>query len=181
MSRRTPASTVAALLAAGTLLALPRHLLGQVTTNPLPAPINQTDGIIVVDVVEFASIPNFDTLPARPMLIVDEPGTRRMFVNDMRGPIYSGSYDGRTAREYVNINDPRRGVNVQAQGRERGMRSFAFHPHFGQQGSPGYGRLYTRTDTQNNLRFGLGPNEQIFLLNKADGTIRLLVPQGREE
>ena len=30
------------------------------------------------------------------MLLVDEPGTRRLFVNDMRGPLYSVSYDGKT-------------------------------------------------------------------------------------
>jgi glucose/arabinose dehydrogenase len=31
------------------------------------------------------------------------------------------------------------------------------------------------------LRFGAGPNGQVLLINKADGTIRLMVPQGREE
>ena len=30
--------------------------------------------------------------------------------------------------------------------------------------------------TRVDLRFGTGPNTQIFLLNKRDGTIRLLVP-----
>jgi hypothetical protein len=32
--------------------------------------------------------------------------------------------------------------------------------------------------TRSDLRFGLGPDNQVFLLNKADGTIRLLVPGG---
>src|SRR5262245_31420356 len=120
------------------------------TTQPLPAPINATDGVIVVDAVEFASVPDIDGVAARMMLLVDEPGTRRMFVNDMRGPIYSVSYDGRSVQQYVNINDPRWDVAVQSQGRERGMQSFAFHPQFGQQGTPGYGHFYTWTDSQNN-------------------------------
>ena len=32
--------------------------------------------------------------------------------------------------------------------------------------------------TRSDLRFGLGPDNQVFLLNKGDGTIRLLVPGG---
>ena len=36
---------------------------------------------------EFASIPDVGGEAARMMLLVDEPGTRRMFVNDMRGPL----------------------------------------------------------------------------------------------
>jgi hypothetical protein len=32
--------------------------------------------------------------------------------------------------------------------------------------------------TRADLRFGLGPDGQVFLLNKRDGTIRLLVPDG---
>lgn len=83
------------------------------------------------------------------MLLVDEPGTGRLFVNDMTGPLYSVSYDGRTVREYVNIDDPQWSVGVQANGRERGFQSFTFHPDFGREGAPGYGRFYTWTDTRN--------------------------------
>ena len=32
--------------------------------------------------------------------------------------------------------------------------------------------------TRADLRFGLGPDGQLFLLNKRDGVIRLLVPDG---
>ena len=34
-------------------------------------------------------------------------------------------------------------------GRERGFQSFAFHPQFSQQGSRGFGKFYTYTDTTN--------------------------------
>lgn len=83
------------------------------------------------------------------MLLVDEPGTRRMFVNDMRGPLYTVSYDGRTSTPYLDINAPNWGVSVQSTGRERGFQSFAIHPQFGQPGTPGFGKLYTWTDTSN--------------------------------
>jgi hypothetical protein len=149
MARRTPVWTLSALLAAASSL-VAGHASAQAITNPLPSSINRTDGVIVVDVVEFASVPDMAGSAARMMLLVDEPGTRRMFVNDMRGPIYSVSYDGRNVALYVDINDPRFGVSVQSQGRERGMQSFAFHPQFGQQGTPGYGHFYTWTDSQNN-------------------------------
>ena len=84
----------------------------QVTNDPFPAPISASDGAIKVAFREFASLPDIGGVAARPMILVDEPGTRRLFVNDMRGPIYSISYDGRTVRTYVDINAPAWGVSV---------------------------------------------------------------------
>ena len=69
------------------------------------------------------------------MHLVDEPGTRRLFVSTMRGPIFSVSYDGKTVTEYVDINAPAWKIGVQSQGSERGFQSFAFHPQFSQRGS----------------------------------------------
>ena len=81
------------------------------------------------------------------MLLVDEPGTRRMFVNDMRGPLFTVSYDGGTVTQYLDINASNWGVDVQSGGRERGFQSFAVHPQFGEPGTPGFGKLYTWTDS----------------------------------
>jgi len=117
--------------------------------DPFPQPINTTDGVIRVNIAEFASIPDMDSEPARMMLLVNEPGTRRLFVNDMRGPIYGVSYDGKTVIRYIDINASDWGVNVQSQGRERGFQSFALHPQFNQQGTRGYGKFYTYTDSSN--------------------------------
>lgn len=122
---------------------------GQTTRDPFSAPIASTDGVIVVDFAELASVPDANGETARMMLLIDEPGTRRMFVNDMRGPLYSVSYDGQTVTEYVNIDDPEWGVSVQSPGRERGFQSFAFHPQFSESGAPGFGKFYTWTDTDN--------------------------------
>jgi Glucose / Sorbosone dehydrogenase len=133
----------AALLAGASVFA-------QTPTDPFPAPINATDGIIKVNVVEFATLPDLGgQMPARPMLLVDEPGTRRLFTNDMRGPLYTIPREGKTVAIYLDINDPKWGVNVNSQGNERGFQSFAFHPQFNRQGSPGFGKFYTYTDTAN--------------------------------
>ena len=75
------------VIVAALLLATPA--LAQTTNDPFPTPIAATDGIIKVSFVEFASIPDIAGVAARMMLLVDEPGSRRMFVNDMRGPLYS--------------------------------------------------------------------------------------------
>jgi hypothetical protein len=119
------------------------------TTDPFPQPIAATEGVITVGVREFASVPDIDGVAARMMNLVNEPGTRRLFVNDMRGPLYSVSYDGKAVALYLDINAPAWGVSVQSMGRERGFQSFTFHPQFGQPGTPGFGKFYTYTDTSN--------------------------------
>ena len=117
--------------------------------DPFPEPINATDNIVRVGVRDFASLPAIGAEAARMMLLINEPGTRRLFVNDMRGPLYSVSYDGATVTPYLDINAASWGHPVQSMGRERGFQSFAFHPQFSQQGSRGYGKFYTYLDTSN--------------------------------
>ena len=120
--------------------------VAQETDDPFP-PLDTTHAIIV-RVTDFARIPDVGGQPARMMLLVDEPGTHRLFINDMRGPIYSVSYDGKTVTPYVDVDNPRWNVQVQSGGRERGVQSFAFHPQFAQAGTPGYGRFYTWADVR---------------------------------
>ena len=86
------------------------------TTNPFPEPIPAAEGVIQVQFTEFASLPDSPGQGSltRMMLMIDEPGTRRMFVNDMRGPLYSVSYDGKTVTQYIDINAPNWGVKVQS-------------------------------------------------------------------
>jgi hypothetical protein len=122
---------------------------GQSSNNPFATPIAATEGVITVNFVEFATIPDISNEAPRMMTLVDEPGTRRMFVNTMRGPIFSLSYDGKTVTPYLDINAPDWGVSVQFQGTERGFQSLAFHPQFNQPGARGFGKLYTYTDTTN--------------------------------
>lgn len=132
--------SVAALLCSSPLLA-------QTTNDPFPQPVESVADLIVVGVEDFATLPTVDGEPARPMLLVDEPGTGRLFVNDMRGPLYTVSYGGDVAL-YLDVNDRQWALPVEASGRERGLQSFALHPQFNAPGTPGYGRLYTWTDTE---------------------------------
>ena len=119
------------------------------SNDPFPAPIAASEGVIRVNFREFASLPDISGAAARMMNLIDEPGTRRLFVNDMRGPLYSVSYNGGDVTLYLDINDPAWGVGVQSTGRERGFQSFTFHPQFNQPGTPGFGKFYTYTDTTN--------------------------------
>jgi hypothetical protein len=130
-----------------TFLAVVAGGCGGPTNNPMPDPIEAEDGVIVVGYEEFASLPEVAGATARPMLLVDEPGTSRMFVNDMWGPLHTVDYDGRVA-EYLDVDDADWGVPVDASGRERGFQSFAVHPDFGREGAPGFGKLYTWSDTE---------------------------------
>jgi hypothetical protein len=135
-------SIAAALLVASQAVA-------QTTDDPFPRPINTADDVVRVSFVEFASLPDVNGDTARMMLLADEPGTKRIFVNDMRGPLYSIGYDGKGVTRYIDINAPAWSVAVQSMGNERGFQSFAFHPQFAQRGTPGYGKFYTYTDTSN--------------------------------
>ena len=133
------------LAAVALLIATPAF--AQTANDPFPAPIAATAGVIVVGFQEFATLPDMDGRPARPMLLIDEPGSGRLFANDMRGPLYTVSYDGRVAL-YLDVNAPEWDIPVESSGRERGMQSFALHPQFNEPGTAGYGRLYTWTDTE---------------------------------
>jgi hypothetical protein len=137
--------TFAALAA---LVAAPAH--AQTTTNPFATPIEATAGVVSVNFTEFAVIPDAAGGEApRMMHLVDEPGTRTIFVSTMRGGIYSVSYDGKRVLEYLDINAPAWGIGVQFQGSERGFQSFVFHPQFAQRGTRGFGKFYTYLDTTN--------------------------------
>ena len=119
------------------------------TNDPFPQPILRDEGIITVTLREFASLPDIAGVAARMMTLVDEPASRRLFVSDMRGQLYTVSADGKTVTPYLDVNDPRWEVPVQSQGRERGVQSFVIHPQFAQAGTPGFGKLYIYTDTSN--------------------------------
>jgi hypothetical protein len=124
-------------------------LAAQATNDPFPNPIAANEGVILVKYVEFATIPDAGSAAPRIMHMVNEPGTRRLFVSDMTGPLYTVSYDGKTVTRFLDVNAPDWKVAVQSQGSERGFHSFAFHPQFNQAGARGFGKFYTVTDSTN--------------------------------
>ena len=117
--------------------------------DPFPKPIPSDEGVITVTLREFAALPDIAGVAARMMTLVEEPTSRRLFVSDMRGQLYAVSGDGKNVTLYLDLSDTKWGVPVQSQNRERGMQSFVLHPQFTQAGAPGFGKLYTYTDTTN--------------------------------
>ena len=121
----------------------------QTSNDPFPLPIPATDGAIIVNFVEFASLPDVDGQAPRMMLLVDEPGTGRLFVNDMHGLLYAVSYDGQSVTAYLDLTAPDWELSIDTSNFELGLQSFAFHPQFNQTGAPGFGKFYTYADTNN--------------------------------
>ena len=121
----------------------------QTSNDPFPLHIPDADGVITVNFVEFASLPDVEGQAARMMLLVDEPGTGRLFVNDMHGLLYAVSYDGRTVAPYLDLSAADWELGLETSNFELGLQSFAFHPQFNQPGAPGFGRFYTYADTLN--------------------------------
>ena len=71
----------------------------QAPNDPFPDPIEATKDVIRVGYIEFAILPDVGGERARPMRLVAEPGSERLFVNDMQGPIYTIGYDGELSSE----------------------------------------------------------------------------------
>src|SRR5688572_25094934 len=112
-----------ALVGPGSLSASPASAQGRGAQEPLPAgqtndpfpqPIVRDEGVISVRLREFASLPDIAGVAARMMTLVEDPATRRLFVSDMRGQIYTVTADGRTVTRYIDVSDAKWGVAVQS-------------------------------------------------------------------
>ena len=120
------------------------------SADPYP-PIPQAEGVITVALEDFAGLPDSDQglgelIPPRMMLLRDEPSTKRLFVNDLNGLLYSVTYDGEVTA-YLRLNSEPWNLQLELAGRPKGFQSFVFHPQFGAAGTPGHGRFYTLIDT----------------------------------
>ena len=70
-------------------------------------------------------------------------GSGRLAFNDIRGVLYLANADGSNVTAYLDLRDA---VNHFADDRfpnGMGLLGFAFHPEFGTEGRPGFGKLYT--------------------------------------
>jgi glucose/arabinose dehydrogenase len=121
------------------------------SNNPFEAPIPATERVITVRFSEFASLPDANGQAARMNLLLDQPDTRRLFVNTMPGMLYDISYDGKSVTPYLDINAAKWNIPVQFANSEQGFQSFAFHPDFAQSGRPGFGKFYTWLDTSDRM------------------------------
>ena len=119
----------------------------QPSTDPLSAPIEATRDVITVSFRQFAQIPDARGQAPRIQNMVDEPTTKRFFLNTLDGAVYTVSYDGKTVTPYLDVNEARWSVSVHAPMIDTGLVSLAFHPQFAERGARGFGRFYTYTDT----------------------------------
>lgn len=152
----------------------------QRTGDPFPEPIPATDRVIAVKFVEFATIPDSAgpaaapraggtpaaAVPAAPriMTMLHEPGTRRFFVSDMNGKLYAISNADNLPK---GGQDSIRRILLNDNGTSKTLLQVIKEKNAAQGRMPA-----TRAD----LRFAEGPDGQIFVTNKRDGIIRMLVP-----
>ncbi len=127
--------------------------------DPLSDPIPETiaRGDIVVALQNFARLPesidsskisNTNDAYARIQYMMPLPdGSGRLAVNDLRGILYLLSPDGGTPRVYLDLREQDVNFDDSMFPNETGLAGFAFHPQFGEEGRPGFGKLYTAYST----------------------------------
>ncbi len=121
------------------LLFLALLAAGAFSQDRFPAPIPPSGiGVAVEDV---ATLP--DSSPGQPprvSVLIREPGGR-LFANDQRGPLYAIDESSGFVSKYLDLRDFAELALVSTN--EAGFQSFAFHPDFHDESSPGFGRFYT--------------------------------------
>ena len=101
---------------------------------------------LLVNVSEFAHLPDFNGKPPRIQNLVDVPGAGRLIASTAAGLLYAVDYDGARTSPYLDIGHDQSGVMLlmkPAPARGVGLDGVAFHPHFAAAGTPGFGRFYT--------------------------------------
>lgn len=97
-----------------------------------------------VGVRDFAVLPDSgigNSAPARVSVMTSDP-QGRLFANDQRGQLYLISSDGASVEPYLDLNTIA-GISLDTSSGERGLQSFAFHPDFATESTPGFGKFYT--------------------------------------
>ena len=143
------------LTLAGILIALPSICAAGGQTEPLADPIPATiqKGDLVVGAEEFVRVPRTSdsseggqTNPAYAriqFLVPIGDGSGRLVVNDLRGPLYVTDERGMTPGTFLDLRDRDVGFDDSMFPNETGLVSVAFHPQFGDAGTPGFGKFYT--------------------------------------
>ena len=70
-------------------------------------------------------------------------GTGRLALNDLRGPLYLTDERGADPVVFLDMREQDVGFDDSMFPNETGLVSVAFHPQFGQTGTPGFGKFYT--------------------------------------
>ena len=118
--------------------------LGGFATAAQPAPDPTTHSAELIDVVQ---LPASAVMPpaARLNLLLPAPDeSGRLFVNDMRGPLWILRGASVDAVPFLNVR-AFLGAGLDTTSIQTGLSSFAFHPSYSVPGDPGEGKLYTVT------------------------------------
>ncbi len=118
-----------------------------------PIPENIRKGDLVVGAEEFVRVPQTshssegrqtNHADARiQYLIPVGDGSGRLVLNDLRGLLYVTDERGKTPVTFLDIRDHDVGFDDSMFPNETGLVSVAFHPQFGSEGTPGFGKFYT--------------------------------------
>ena len=142
-----------ALLA--TLSVLPGMCAASIQSEQLEDPIPEKirKGDLVVGTEEFIRVPETsDSREGRQTnaayariqyLIPVGDGSSRLVLNDLRGLLYVTDERGKAPVTFLDIRDHDVGFDDSMFPNETGLVSVAFHPQFGDEGTPGFGRFYT--------------------------------------
>ena len=119
--------------------------------DPIPETIQK--GNLVVGAEEFVRAPRTSdsseggqTNPAYARIQYLVPvgdGSGRLALNDLRGPLYLTDERGTTPTVFLDLRDQDVGFDDSMFPNETGLASVAFHPQFGREGAPGFGKFYT--------------------------------------
>ncbi|MCY4029548.1 MAG: hypothetical protein OXH75_24940, partial [Acidobacteria bacterium] len=142
-------ATTALLLAASTF---PTGAQVERLTDPIPEPIRKGD--LIVEAARFVRAPQTaDSVANAPLLTPSHAriqyltsvrdGSGRLVLNDTRGVVYITDENGMEPVEYLDVRTRDIGFDDSMFPNESGLVSVAFHPQFGDAGTPGYGKLYT--------------------------------------
>ncbi len=114
----------------------------EVETDPIPVPIISSG--LVIEIEDVFAVPRSSAQPPYAqinMLSYAKDGSKRLFVNDMRGYIYAFEKGGQ-AKIFLDLHSII-GAKLIRYEFEMGLIAFAFHPDFADRQAPGFGRLYT--------------------------------------
>jgi len=127
----------------------------QPLTDPIPETIQKSD--LLVGTEDFVRVPQTsdssqgggtNAAYARIQYLVPVgDGSGRLVVNDLRGLLYLTDERGKTPVTFLDIRNHQVGFDDSMFPNESGLVSVAFHPQFGQVGTPGFGKFYTAYST----------------------------------
>ena len=144
---------------AATLAVLPSMSAAGGQLQPLSDPIPETiqKGDLVVGAEDFVRLPRTsDSSEGGPTnaayariqyLVPVGDGSGRLVVNDLRGLLYVTDETGRAPVTFLDIREQDVGFDDSMFPNETGLVSVAFHPQFGDEGTPGFGKFYTAYST----------------------------------